>query len=298
MTAEQSRYRADAAPDYSHRFHAGNVGDVWKHCALVEVLHRVAATAAPVTFIETHAGEGRYALAPTGEWTEGIGRLWNDAPETSGDAVARYLALCRRLGTGDARPEQYPGSPRFARALLGADARLALWERDPAAAAQLGAALGTETSTPVHVDDGMAALAREVAAAERTSDAVIALIDPPWTQKADWTAIPDAVARAVHASRRATFLLWYPVKSLTRPNAMIARLAAASVAGSIIELITTPLEQRRNRLNGSGVLLVRAPAGALESIAAAAPVIGERCATRVGTWSCRVQSWDSADTKG
>ena len=76
MSAEQSRYRADAAPDYSHRFHAGNIGDVWKHCALVEVLRRVAATVAPVTYIETHAGEGRYALAPTGEWTGGIGKLY------------------------------------------------------------------------------------------------------------------------------------------------------------------------------------------------------------------------------
>ena len=35
-----TRYRDAATPDYSHRYHAGNVGDVWKHCALVDILHR------------------------------------------------------------------------------------------------------------------------------------------------------------------------------------------------------------------------------------------------------------------
>ena len=43
VTTRPSRYRPDAVPDYSHRFHAGNVGDVWKHCALVEVVRQVAA---------------------------------------------------------------------------------------------------------------------------------------------------------------------------------------------------------------------------------------------------------------
>ena len=38
MPTHASRYRSDAAADYSHRFHAGNVGDVWKHCVLVTVL--------------------------------------------------------------------------------------------------------------------------------------------------------------------------------------------------------------------------------------------------------------------
>src|SRR5258707_1228873 len=81
---------------------------------------------------------------------------------------------------------------------------------------------------------------------------------------ADWLGVPDALARAAAQTKRACFLLWYPVKSLTRPNAMFARLADAGVPGTIVELVTTPLDQQRNRLNGSGVLLVRPPAGAIE----------------------------------
>ena len=76
MPASRSRYVPDAAPDYSHRFHAGNVGDVWKHLVLVEVLSRVAGRPGRIVYCESHAGEGGYMLGPTGEWSEGIGRLW------------------------------------------------------------------------------------------------------------------------------------------------------------------------------------------------------------------------------
>ena len=134
-------------------------------------------------------------------------------------------------------------------------------------------------------------LAEAAAAAERDGGDVVALVDPPWTTKAEWTDVPDALARAVRTTTRARFVLWYPVKSLTRPNAMLARLADAGVAATVAELITTPLEEQRNRLNGSGVLLVRPPDGAVAPIAAAAPVLGARCATHPDTWSLRVKSW-------
>jgi 23S rRNA (adenine2030-N6)-methyltransferase len=282
-------------PDYSHRFHAGNVGDVWKHCVLVEVLRRAAVGSRRVTFIDTHAGEASYRLGPTGEWSEGIGRLWTDDSYVAGeDAVARYVALCRRLGSGVARPERYPGSPALARAVLGADAALALWERDAETAESLRQNLRGDVHARVEESDGLAVLADAVGATESAGAEVVVLIDPPWTQKSDWTLVPDALARAFAASSHASFLLWYPVKSLTRPNAMFARLAATGVPATIAELITTPLEHQRQRLNGSGVVLVRPREGAMETIAAAAPVIGARCATRAGMWSFRMQSWTAA----
>lgn len=295
MTAEHSRYRPESEPDYSHRFHAGNIGDVWKHCVLVEVLRRAGASARHVTFIDAHAGEASYRLGPTGEWSEGIGRLWTDDSLVTGDdAVARYVALCRRIGSGVMRPERYPGSPALARAVLGDDASLALWERDSATAQSLRGNLRGDTQARIEEADGLTVLAAAVGTAESAGDEVVALIDPPWTQKADWTVVPDALARAVNATSRACFVMWYPVKSLTRPNAMFARLATAGVPATIAELITTPLEHQRQRLNGSGVLLVRPPQRVTATIAAAAPVIGERCATREGVWSFRMQAWSVA----
>src|SRR5205085_7842389 len=89
---------------------------------------------------------------------------------------------------------------------------------------------------------------------------LVVLVDPPWTQKADWIAIPEAIARAAVALPDACLMLWYPVKSLTRPNAMHARLAAAGVAATGGELITTPPPSPRNRLHVTGLLLARPPA--------------------------------------
>lgn len=295
MPGPHSRYQPDSAPDYSHRFHAGNVGDVWKHCALVALLESIDASGRRVSYLDTHAGEGIYALAPTGEWTEGIGRLSSRSEATArDDLVGRYLDRCRELGANERdRPTRYPGSPVFARALLGEDAALSFWDRDASTAARLAARFDGDSRARVTEGDGLASLASEAAAAEASSDSVVVLVDPPWAQKADWTKIPDLLASAVKSTERVCFMLWYPVKSLTRPNAMIEQLMVAGIAGSIAELITTPLEHQRNRLNGSGVLLVRAPATVLPTLAAAAPRLGALAATRPDTWSVRIRSWSA-----
>jgi 23S rRNA (adenine2030-N6)-methyltransferase len=292
----QSRYRPDDPPDYGHRFHAGNIGDVWKHCALVEILSRVAAAREPVAYVESHAGDGCYPLAGTGEWSEGIGRLWNAEPTDLGDgAAARYVALARRLAGEGAQPRTYPGSPALARELLGADARLTLWERDAGAFARLGTEADADPRVRLRHGDGFAGLADAVRQAESESREAVVLVDPSYGQKAEWSVAGEAFARAARSSTRACLVLWYPVKSLTRPNALLARLEAAGVAGTIAELVTAPLGERRNRLNGSGLLVVRPPAGTLEALAAAAPVIGRICAIRAGTWSLRMVAGSARD---
>jgi 23S rRNA (adenine2030-N6)-methyltransferase len=175
--------------------------------------------------------------------------------------------------------------------VLGDAAELELWERDPSACDQLRPHVSADARTRLTCDDGLAGLADAARAAERRAGAVVVLIDPPYTQKPDWIAVPDALARAATATDHACLMLWYPVKSLTRPNAMIARLAGAGVAATIVEVVTTPLDQQRRRLNGSGVLLVRPPADTLEALACAAVAIGATCATSPGRWSIRIQSW-------
>lgn len=293
----RSRRPPDAGerpPDYSHRFHAGNVGDVWKHCVLVETLARVASSAGVVHYLDTHAGEGRYPLGPTGEWTEGIGRLWATAPgdvDALPAAVERFLTVCRRLAGDDVSPRRYPGSPAFAAAVLPERARLHLWEHEAAAAGRLGREIGNDPRITVTSADGLAALEPTLDAVVAGAGDVVVLIDPPYTAKAEWIEVPAALARAAWRFPRARFILWYPVKSLTRPNAMHALLERAGVAATIAELVTTPLELQRNRLNGSGVILVRPPAGVLPAIAAAAPILGARCATRPDAWSLRLRSW-------
>jgi 23S rRNA (adenine2030-N6)-methyltransferase len=292
VSPSRSRYRPESPSDYSHRFHAGNVGDVWKHCALVEVLRQVAARARRVGYLESHAGEGCYPLASTGEWTEGIGRLWSAAPDALGEgAVARYVALARGLGSGEERPEVYPGSAAIARSLLGPDARLTLWERDEAAFARLAAEVAADARVELRRGDGWSDLGEAVREAAAHIEELVVLVDPPFSQRSDWDAAAAALVAGARAWERASLLLWYPLKSLTRPNAMHARIEAAGVAGTVAELVTTPFDYRRQRLNGSGIVLVRPPAGALEQLAAAAPVIGRHCAIRGDRWSSRMVAW-------
>lgn len=267
-------------PDYHHRFHAGNVGDVWKHCVLVAAIEALTAGERPLHLIETHAGEGRYALGPTGEWTEGIGRL-RAAPPAATPAVTRFLELVGRLGG----PRSYPGSPALALALMRPEDRLTLHELRPEAAVALQRTVDDERVTVV-AGDGLAGLAPALAAVPPDAQ-VLVLVDPPWSTKPEWIAVPDALAAALAAHPHAAALLWYPIKSLTRPNAMLARLAAAGAVGETFELVTTPLDLKRNRLNGSGIAMFRLPPALLSAVAAAAPPLGAACATHDGRWSMR-----------
>jgi 23S rRNA (adenine2030-N6)-methyltransferase len=255
----------------------------------VTLLRHLPRDPAPI-YIDTHAGEGIYKLGGTGEWSEGIGRLLKSSSERElPPALADYLTTYRSLvPTGEEVPKRYPGSPAIARSVLGASAEYRLWEQSPEAFRLLRSHVGSDPKTLATCGDGLASLAQTLREARARSPNVVALIDPPWSQKPDWIDVPRARVSAVAAVPTASVVLWYPVKSLTRPNAMHAMLREAGLESTFAELVTTPVGQRRNRLNGSGVLLVRPPRGTLEALMAAAPAIGERCATVAGRWSLRV----------
>src|SRR3954464_7518523 len=101
--------------DYAHARHAGNAGDVLKHVALIAILDELLRDPSPLTYVETHAGDGLYPLGSAGEWGEGALRVWG----AEGGLVGRYAEILRRCsGLGATRPRAVPGSPLVARALL------------------------------------------------------------------------------------------------------------------------------------------------------------------------------------
>jgi 23S rRNA (adenine2030-N6)-methyltransferase len=265
--------------DYRHSFHAGNIGDVWKHVALLSLLDVMRTDARPLFTLDTHAGDGLYRFQSTGEWTAGVGCLWNNGP-TNDVAVDRYIERLAQLTNGDKRT--YPGSPALLMAGLRAGDQSTFCETRAEAAASLRRVVGAEN---VVEGDGYKTLAERVKFGERW----LVHIDPPYAEKDEWNSAPDAAMLA--ASRGATVMLWYPIKSLSRPNTMLARLRTKKASTVAVELCVTPLEIKRSALAGSGVVLINAPSSVLVELHAAASVIGSRCATHDGRWFMRTTAW-------
>ena len=257
--------------DYAHARHAGNAGDVFKHVALVAVLDELLRDPAPLEYVETHAGDGLYPLGSNGEWGDGVQRLWTDpgTPYATPPLVGRYAQLVRGFSKpGAARPEVYPGSPLIAKTLLRPGDRMRLFEIDGQAARVLRR---TVPDAEVRQEDGLAQLAAPARA--------LVLIDPPYTQKQEWTSAALAAARIPGVP----LVLWYPIKALTRPRALIAELARQGVHGTAVELHWTPLRLKRDRLNGSGLIFVSLPRPAVAAVCASLVDLGPALQTH-GEW--------------
>jgi 23S rRNA (adenine2030-N6)-methyltransferase len=264
--------------DYAHARHAGNVGDVFKHVALTAVLEELLKDPLPLRYVESHAGDGMFPLGSNGEWSAGIQLLW----ELKGqDAAGRFVELVRGFSGPDAtRPGKYPGSPVIAQKLLRAQDSLLLHELEPQAAGVLRRTLAADARAEVRETDGLAALPAALPTGPEARAFV--LVDPPYTQKGEWA---DTAAAVIEARKGGAMVaVWYPIKALTRPRALLSALVAGGLHGTLVELISTPLRLKREKLNGSGMLLLGVPDAAVSALCAVLPRLGPLVATH-GEWS-------------
>src|SRR5690606_29048079 len=130
------------AMKYRHDFHAANAADVFKHLVLLQLLRRLQHKPAPLSYVDTHAGRGRYVLDHGGaqrtrEFRGGIGRLW-DARQAADlpPPLADYLARVAEFSSGG-ELAVYPGSPLLVRAVLRPGDRMILCELQPGEVAAL-----------------------------------------------------------------------------------------------------------------------------------------------------------------
>jgi 23S rRNA (adenine2030-N6)-methyltransferase len=270
-------------PNYLHDFHAGNVGDVWKHVALCALLTDLLSSGGSLTVLDTHAGSGVYQLKSTGEWTEGIGRVYS-APRTElHPAIRRYLEIVQAEEFDTSRI--YPGSPRFVQHLLGPQDRMISCDTDAAVVARLKDAITASDRLEIINGDGLEVL-RGIRTKCGSGKKLFCLVDPPWSAKQDWTIIPQLVLDNVDPD--ICVMLWYPIKSYTRVAAMQKQVESSGAAACFLDLITTPLEYQRNRLNGSGLLLFNPPQKTVSDLAAVAAQLGPICAIKDGFWQIRI----------
>lgn len=281
-----SRYR-EGPSDYAHQFHAGNVGDVLKHCVLLEWVRRLQAEG-PVHVIDTHAGQGMYRLPPSGEWDAGVGRIDTRGVADAPDLVRRWMAAAGEKRT-PGKGGLYPGSPALVHATLRTTDRLTLVEIADAPREKLAAFYAQDPQVEVRGGDGLAVAAAPIPAGARRA----VFIDPPYSQKSEWAAVAEAVQATRAADPTAAICVWYPIKSLMRPQTLAA--ACRDLAGGAsVDLVSTPLREKRKALNGSGVILLDPPAGLVEAITAALPWLGAALAhPDAQEWTGAVRGWQA-----
>ena len=245
--------------NYRHAFHAGNFADLVKHAALLALLNRLQADAAPLSVIDTHAGRGLYDLAgpearKSGEAEAGIARLM-----AAGDAPAEFAALTaavRKLN-GATGVRRYPGSPwLIAEALRPGDRYLAC-ELRPEEHGALKTLMQGKAGVRTACADGYAVAAGEVPASGRA----LVLIDPPFERADDYGRIVETLGAVRAVNPGAAALVWLPLKDLETFDAFLRGLedevaAPALVAEARMRPLTDPL-----KMNGCALVLMGAPGG-------------------------------------
>jgi len=237
--------------NYRHRFHAGNVADVFKHLVLVRVLESLRAKDSPFCAIDTHAGSGLYRLKPPGEFEHGIGRLWPVRAEWP--ALAGYFERIQAYNAGELRA--YPGSPLIIADLLRPQDRAVFVERHPEECTGLRDNLRGRPRIAVHEADGLAMLGALLPPPENRG---LVLIDPPYEAADEFASVAAALAPALRRWRNGVYLIWYPIKSRRAVEKLQAAVTALGPEAMAIELLTLP-EDVPQRLNGSGVIVINPP---------------------------------------
>ena len=155
----------------------GNVGDVWKHLVLSELL----ALEPPKRYWETHAGSASYPLTHSPDRDYGVYRFIERAGSVPELAESRYAAELRRLAADGVAPASFPGSALLAMRMLGKDAEYLLCDLDPESVASLRAAaaeLGLSEQEVVREADGMTTVVEEARRLKDEAEDVVVTIDP------------------------------------------------------------------------------------------------------------------------
>ena len=232
---------------YQHGYHAGNHADVLKHVILLAIIRHMQAKVAPITYIDTHAGAGSYALhesqaQKTQESATGIHKLyeWQAQGKPLDPLIADYLALIASFNPSG-QLNQYPGSPLLMLATVrSADFiadTLRVFERHPTERQLLEAHLMRNTPpapTPpagqrvsrvrpvlIQGDEGFAGLPALLPPANRRA---LVLIDPSYEIKTDYRSVLECLRAAMAKFPQGTYAVWYPMLKRIEAQQLVPRL--------------------------------------------------------------------------
>lgn len=243
---------------YQHVYHAGNMADVHKHALLSVMLARLAEKPKPLSYFETHAGRGLYALdAPeaqkTGEAEAGIAlaeRLGWFGPD---HPYARVLARIRARHGAAA----YPGSPLIAAEILREGDRILLAELHPQEEAALAEALLPYPALCRRTDG----LKMAVAVTPPEPRRGLMLIDPSYEVKEDYATLPRLVSQIHRKWNVGILALWYPILADGRHQLMLAELSVQNFPKALRHEVAFPPARDGHGMAGSGMFILNTPFG-------------------------------------
>ena len=246
--------------NYRHAFHAGNHADVLKHLVISRIIALLSRKEAPLAYLDSHAGVGLYDLqgdqaTRTGEWLEGIGRLW-DAKGLP-PAVTDYVDLVRQLNP-DGQLKHYPGSPWLARQLLRDSDRLRVFEMHSTDIRLLQECFkGSGRAVTVSEGDGFAGLKALLPPPTRRA---LVLIDPSYETKSDYTSVIKGLQEALRRFPTGTYALWYPMLAKLESRQLPGRLRALGASNWLHATLEVKAPARDGfGMNGSGMFIINPP---------------------------------------
>ncbi|MBF0426543.1 MAG: 23S rRNA (adenine(2030)-N(6))-methyltransferase RlmJ [Magnetococcales bacterium] len=250
---------------YQHIYHAGGLADVHKHGTLALILARMLAKPKPLSYLETHAGQGYYDLATaeaakTGEAAAGIlALLAADLPPPAHPYRQAIAATQAALG-----PSWYPGSPAIARLLLRPGDRLHLMELHPGAFAELKRRL-RGPNIALHHRDGHEGVPAILPPDPRRC---LVLIDPSYEVKSEYDRVGDTLLCMRRKCPEAVIILWYPLLKGEPHQLLCQRLEAAGLPKFFRREVLVRDPARTERMYGSGLAVVNFPYGLEEAVVA------------------------------
>jgi 23S rRNA (adenine2030-N6)-methyltransferase len=269
--------------NYRHAFHAGNHADVLKHLVISRIIALLSRKEAPFAYLDSHAGVGLYDLqgdqaSRTGEWLEGIGRLWQapDLPESTAD----YFGVLRDLNP-DGVLRYYPGSPELARQLTRDQDRVLLNEKHPEDGQLLKDNMKGDRRVAVHLGEGWHVPRALLPVAEKRA---LLLIDPPFEKADELERCVAALDEAIGRMRQTVVAIWYPIKDERQLKRFYQGLEKSSAPKLLRAELFVHAPDDAGRLAGSGLAIANAPWGLEDELKQLLPWLAGKLAQSQGDW--------------
>lgn len=247
---------------YRHAYHAGNHADVLKHLTLIALLRHFNGKPSPYCYLDSHSGKGYYDLADamarkTAEHTSGVDGVWQTAWDEP--ILQTYCDLLRNANTQEkGRLRRYLGSPAIARELSRKEDRLILMELHNREFDLLKDNFRGEARAHLHHRDGFEGLPAMVPPTPRRG---LALIDPAYEVKSDYTAVIACVQKIYRRWETGVVAVWFPLlgEARDRSDWLKARFREMGLPRILLIELKITEQNASQGMHGSAMVLINTP---------------------------------------